>query len=648
MSNETALPALSVKFNYHNDGLEAASNAMKKFGSESGGISKGIAGAFSKLGSTIGGELGNVISEVGDGFEKLGEKGKKLEAIGGILTGVGVGLTAMGAKEKQATDQLNQAVIDSGHSVEEYKDKFEKAVKTQENYNHSAEDTKAALQKMTQATGDPSKALANMGLVANLAAAQHVSLADAAGMVDKIMSGKGARTLAQYGITMPKATNAAVDLTKATRAHEVAVNQVASAEGKYKLLQDQLSVKKKVTIADNDRLAIAQQKIVSAQTNLNLSDQKLAQAHADAANAGKAQKDVIDQLSKKIDGQAKASVNNLGSQFDILKTKALDATAAFGQKFGPAITAAGPVMSGFGAVLGIIKARHVAAAAAAIAQGEAEVAGTVAAEGATSAFAALNFTMLANPIFLIIAGTVALTAAFVLAYKHIKWFHDGVNAIWKGIKTVAVTIFDGLVGAFKRWGKMILIGLTGPIGIMVYEVVKHWNTIKNAASTVFNAVIGIVKTAGKLIGGAIHLISAGFNAFGDGVNAVGETVGKFFSGFWKMLSGFGSKLFDIGKNTWSFFTKGIEEALSKVGGIVTGALGKIPFLKGILGHMGIKIDTQVPNMSTPKPVTASPLGGPVGGATSYTTINVQAQGLTVAQVQKEALRKQRTLAVVGG
>src|ERR1019366_8081146 len=146
-----------------------------------------------------------------------------------------------------------------------------------------------------------------------------------------------------------------------------------------------------------------------------------------AAKAGNAQKNVIDQLSKKIDGQAKASMNNFNAKLNEFKVKALDATAAFGQKFGPAIMMAGPLISGFGAILEVVKARHVEAAAAALIQADAETAGTVATEGATAAQVGLNLAFLANPIFLVIVAIVALVAGFVMAYKKIKWFHDLVN-----------------------------------------------------------------------------------------------------------------------------------------------------------------------------------------------------------------------------
>jgi hypothetical protein len=165
-----------------------------------------IGGVFSKLGGQIGGEFGEVLNRVGDGIASVGEHGAKLSSVlgvgGGVITGLGVALQTMGSSDKQASDQLQQSIKASGHSFGDFRDDIEKTISKQEDFGHSAVDTQTALRKMTQATNDPKKALEQMGVVANLAAAKHISLADAADLVDRVVAGKGGKTLAQYGITM--------------------------------------------------------------------------------------------------------------------------------------------------------------------------------------------------------------------------------------------------------------------------------------------------------------------------------------------------------------------------------------------------------------------------------------------------------------
>lgn len=62
-----------------------------------------------------------------------------------------------------------------------------------------------------------------------------------------------------------------------------------------------------------------------------------------------------------------------------------------------------------------------------------------------AAFASMNATLLANPIFLVIAALVALTAAFVIAYKKSETFRNIVNGAFDAIKRGAQAFSDAVV-----------------------------------------------------------------------------------------------------------------------------------------------------------------------------------------------------------
>ena len=301
-----------------------------------------IGQAFGKVGHIVGGEFGEVLSKAGEGLAQVGEHSGKMSTAmlvgGGAVTGLGVALQVMGSKDKQAADQLQRSVVDSGHSWESYKEDVESAIKKQEGFGHSAVDTQEALRKLTQATNDPQKALENMGLVADLAAARHVSLSDASGLVTKILGGKGSRTLAEYGIHLEKTG----DKTK------------------------------------------------------------------DAENA-------LAALSKKIDGQASASMDNFSGFVTIAKTRLEDFGAQVGQTAGPILTVLGPAMMGFGVVMDIVRSKKEAATAAAIAEAVATDVETVATEGATVAQVGLNTAFLLSPIGIVVAGVAALAVTFGVA-----------------------------------------------------------------------------------------------------------------------------------------------------------------------------------------------------------------------------------------
>jgi hypothetical protein len=269
---------------------QSASSTLGAVGLKGSNTADKISGAFSKMGSALGGEFAELGESIGGVFESMGEEGAgmgtKLAAAGAAVTGLGAILTNMGSSDKQAQDQLKQAVENTGASWSDYSEEVEKTIGKEENYAHSATDTQTALRTLTTSTGDTKKAIDDMSVVTDLAAAKHESLADAATAVSKILSGTGAKTLSQYGITMATA---------------------------------------------GDKTANAQ--------------------------------DALDQLSKKLDGQADASMDNWSAKVDVAKTKLEDFAAKIGEKVGPALTAAGPVLLAVGVGMDIMAARAAKATA---------------------------------------------------------------------------------------------------------------------------------------------------------------------------------------------------------------------------------------------------------------------------------------------
>lgn len=187
---------------------QSASSAIHGVGATADAVSHRMGSVFTKAGALIGGEVGDLATSVGDAFTKMGDDhrrfGEQLMAGGGMAAGIGYALSFIGSADKQASDQLRQAVESSGHSYDDYEAQIEGAVKSQENFGHSAVDTKSALQLLTESTGDPAKALQYLGLVSNLAAAKHMSLGDAAKEVARVLGGRGSRVLSEFGIKMDK------------------------------------------------------------------------------------------------------------------------------------------------------------------------------------------------------------------------------------------------------------------------------------------------------------------------------------------------------------------------------------------------------------------------------------------------------------
>lgn len=138
--------------------------------------------------------------------------------------------------------------------------------------------------------------------------------------------------------------------------------------------------------------------------------------------------------------------------------------------------------------------------------------------GAAVQMRILNAAIMANPIGFIIGLLTLLVAGFILAYKKVGWFRDGVNAAWAGIKFA--------VGAVATWFQTWLMPtintvLTAIGGFFTWlwksVIVPVFNGIKFVISawwlgvkTVFTAVTGfLAKVFGpafKVMGVAVRLV----------------------------------------------------------------------------------------------------------------------------------------------
>ena len=229
-------------------------NAGKTIGDVAGKGTKAaasIGSAFGKLGQVIGGEVGEITNKVQEAFAGIEEHAgsglsKKFEMAGAGILGVGSALTVMGDKDRQAQQQLDNAIENTGHHASDFRDEIEKTVGSMEKYGYTASTTQNALQTLTNATHDPKHAIELMGEAADLAASKHISLNSAATQLARVIGGKGARTLAQYNIELVKnsdgTTNWAATNDKLAKVlHGQANASVSGFTGKLKELRAEIS-----------------------------------------------------------------------------------------------------------------------------------------------------------------------------------------------------------------------------------------------------------------------------------------------------------------------------------------------------------------------------------------------------------------------
>ncbi|WP_373749702.1 phage tail tape measure protein, partial [Jeotgalibaca porci] len=114
----------------------------------------------------------------------------------------------------------------------------------------------------------------------------------------------------------------------------------------------------------------------------------------------------------------------------------------------------------------------------------------------------------ANPFVLVIIGIVALIAMFVLAYKKVEWFRNGVNSFFGGIKDITIEVFkfiggfisgvfDGILNNFKNIfsaGKRIFTGFIDFItGIFTGNWKKAWQGVVDIFGGIFDGIVAVAK-----------------------------------------------------------------------------------------------------------------------------------------------------------
>ncbi len=155
------------------------------------------------------------------------------------------------------------------------------------------------------------------------------------------------------------------------------------------------------------------------------------------------------------------------------------------------------------------------------------------------AFAALNTTMLANPIFLIIAAIAALVAAFIYLWNNCDGFRQFWINLWEGIKSVVSTVveaiknfFIGVIDFVKNNWQGLLLLLVNPFAgafKLLYDNCEGFRNfidgflenVKNIISTAMETIKTVITTIWNAIKTAIDtVLTAIQTAFTTALNAI--------------------------------------------------------------------------------------------------------------------------------
>lgn len=258
---------------------------------------------------------------------------------------------------------------------------------------------------------------------------------------------------------------------------------------------------------------------------------------------------------------------------------------------GPVLIIVGKIMSAVGTIMTVVP----------------KLAGVI--NTVKTAFAALNTTMLANPIFLIIAAITALVAAFIYLWNTNEEFRQFWIDLWENIKEVAIavwtaikeffvsawevisnaaqTIWNGIKNFFSAIWEGIKTIFTTVLNVISSIVTTYFNIYKTIVTTVFNAIKTVITTVLNAIKTVITTVwNTIKNVFTTVLNTIKSVVSGAFNSMWSGIKNTVSKIVEsikTGFNNAVSFIKNLASSAFQWGadiiqGIVNGiksCIGKV-------------------------------------------------------------------------
>ena len=140
------------------------------------------------------------------------------------------------------------------------------------------------------------------------------------------------------------------------------------------------------------------------------------------------------------------------------------------------------------------------------------------------AFAALNTTMLANPIFLIIAAITALVAAFIYLWNNCDGFRQFWIDLWENIKSIVSTAIEGIKtflttametikNIFSTAWEAIKTAIQTVLTAIQTVITTVWTAIQTAITTVINTIKTVITTVWTAIQTTITTIVTAISTF---------------------------------------------------------------------------------------------------------------------------------------
>ena len=231
---------------------------------------------------------------------------------------------------------------------------------------------------------------------------------------------------------------------------------------------------------------------------------------------------------------------------------------------GPVLIVIGKVISAVGTIMTVVP----------------KIAGVI--NTVKGAFAALNATMLANPIVLIIAAIAALVATFIYLWNNCDGFRQFWIDLWENVKQVAITVWNAIKEFFSQvWEAIKTIFST------VFEVIKtlvttYFNLYKTIIQTVFNVIKTVITTIWEAIKGVFTtvfnviktLVTTYFNIYKTIIQTVLTIIQTVITTVWNTIKTVITTVLNaiktIFSTVWNAIKTIISAVVSGIKGLITG------------------------------------------------------------------------------
>jgi len=492
-------------------------------------------------------------------FSKVAAAGKgALLGLTAVAVGVGIASVKMADEFEVSHAKLETSLKNAGASYETYKDQIAKVSKEQEAFGYTNAQTEEAIANLTTALGSPKKALADMGLAADVAKFKHIGLAEAATLVAKASEGN-LKPLKAMGIDLPIVAGGAQALMRAHTQLSTATQKLSTFMNSHADAANKSSKSHGIYLQMLDKVKIAQDKVNQV-------------SHSGT--------DILKALSDKVGGTAANASKTLGGQVGALKAQTEDLFKNIGIKLIPILQKL---------VHWIVQSikwfgEHKTAA---------KVFGTFIGVVLVGLIGAYIST-------LIKAGYAQLKTFATDIAKGVVWVATKIAQYAMVAGAAVVSAATTAIAWIAANAAMILAtgGIILAIGLLVAAVLylkNHWREVLEKIKAFLHAAVDWIKAKFKALIDFFHNI---WNTLVGIVKKVFEFVGKVISTYINIWKGIFKAVGDAFSAIWNGLSGAVKAAFDFVGGIIKGYIniwiGLINFIIRAIDKIKFKIPDYVP------------------------------------------------------